>query len=286
MRTRILVALAIVFALGSTAAVCAGETEREIVNRYVKKFEKKRIKHTGWLSLTFNLNRLNRDNDYNKFATYQNSQFTGATFKWLNTGQIFGADFGAIIYNKLAFTIGGEYWMTLGQSFQGTYTYTPPVGASTQITDPASSISVHGLVTGLQYYILNHPYDLVGHAPTNKPVVKVTGQVGFYRTSWKLWSQYENMNLSTASPEPSNTSFTGSAAGLIFGMGVDYPLKVAGLSLGVDMNYLWLNFKKVSWYNSADQEVVASWNGTPQGRIVMGLSGVRGRIELKKHFTW
>ena len=283
MRTKLWMALAVAFTLGSTAAVFAGETEQDIINRYTKKLEKKHIKHTSWLSLTFNLNRLNRDNDYNKFATYQNSQFTGASFKWLNTGQVFGADFGIIVHKKLALMAGAEYWMTMGQTIAGTYTYTPPIGASTSVTNPQSEVSVYGFITGAQWYVVNHPYDLVS---TNKPVLKITGQVGYYRTNWKLWSQYENLNLSTSAPEASNATFAGSAPGFSLGVGVDYPLKFAGLSLGVDMNYLWLNFKTVSWYNTADQEVVASYDGTPDGRVVLGLSGVRGRLELKKHFTW
>jgi len=28
--------------------------------------------------------------------------------------------------------VGGEYWMTMGQKLSGTYTYTPPIGTSTQ----------------------------------------------------------------------------------------------------------------------------------------------------------
>ena len=69
-------------------------------------------------------------------------------------------------------------------------------------------------------------------------------------------------------------------------MGGDYPLKFWGLLLGADMSYLYLNFKNVSWYNSADQEIVATYNDTPEGRVVLGLCGVRGKVQLKKYFTW
>jgi len=49
MRTKFWIAVAVVLALGSTAAVFAGETEQDIINRYTKKLEKKHVSTpAGW----------------------------------------------------------------------------------------------------------------------------------------------------------------------------------------------------------------------------------------------
>jgi hypothetical protein len=52
------------------------------------------------------------------------------------------------------------------------------------------------------------------------------------------------------------------------------------------MNYLHLNFKNIAWYNTNGEEIVVSLNGTEDGRVDLGLSGFRGRIELKRYFNW
>ncbi|MDF1543823.1 MAG: hypothetical protein P1R58_01830, partial [bacterium] len=80
--------------------------------------------------------------------------------------------------------------------------------------------------------------------------------------------------------------FKGNAPGLSAGFGMDYPLNFYGLSFGADMSYFYLNFTNVAWYNSIDQEVVASVDGTEDGRIDLNFSGVRGKLELKRFFNW
>jgi len=136
---------------------------------------------------------------------------------------------------------------------------------------------------------MNHPYDLVS---TSKPVMKVTGQIGYYKSSWKVWSQYQNLNLSNLAPEATNADFTGSAPGFSLGVAWTIPLKFAGMSLGVDMNYLWLNFKRFAGIITADQEVVASYNGTPMAglsRFVrypgpVGIEEALYMVDLHWHF--
>jgi hypothetical protein len=267
----------------SGVGVSAGETEQDIINRFTKKIASKHVQRISWLSANFTLNRINRDNDYNKFATYQSAYITDGEFTWLNTSQSFGADFGILVQRKIAWTVGGEYWGKFGQTLSGTFTYTPPNSGAVQITDPSSTISVYGLTTGLQYYLYNAPG---GGASPTKPALRLTGTVGYYHASWEVWDEYQNLNLATSTPAGINSSFSGATAGFSIGLGGDYPLKVWGLVLGADMNYLHLNFKNISWYNSADQEIVATYNDTPEGRVLLGLSGVRGKVELKKYFTW
>jgi hypothetical protein len=48
---------------------------------------------------------------------------------------------------------------------------------------------------------------------------------------------------------------------------------------------MYLNFKNVAWYNDQDQEIVASYTGDADGRVDLGLSGFRAKIELKRFFS-
>ncbi len=277
------IAVALVFGLAGLTTVQAGETEQDIVNRYTKKIEKNHKLKTSWFSTNFTINRFNRDNDYNKFTLYQNTYMANGGFKWLNTGRSIGADFGIMVQKRMAWTVGGEYWLKLGQTLNGTFAYAPPAAAVTSVTNPSSKISVLGVTTGLQYFLFNGPS--VG-ANVGKPSIRVTGTVGYYHATWDLWEQYQNLNLSTSTPAGVNAQLSGNSAGFTIGLGGDYPLKFWGLSLGADMNYLYLNFKKIAWYNTANEEVVATYGDTPGSRVVLGLSGLRGKIELKKYFTW
>jgi hypothetical protein len=52
------------------------------------------------------------------------------------------------------------------------------------------------------------------------------------------------------------------------------------------VSYLYLNFTNVSWYNSQDQEIIATVDGTEDGRVDLDFSGVRGKVEIKRYFSW
>ena len=54
----------------------------------------------------------------------------------------------------------------------------------------------------------------------------------------------------------------------------------------MDANYLYLNFGNVAAYNSSDQEIVATYSGEEDGRVDLGMSGFRGKVELKRYFSW
>ncbi len=282
MRIKFFISAAIVTIFGA-ATVWAGESEQDIINRYTKKIEKKHQVHTSWISTNFTMNRINRDNDYNKFATYQTAYMGNGELNWLNTAKSFGADFGLMVNKKIAWTVGGEFWGKFGQTLSGTYTYTPPNSGAVTVTNPESKISVYGFNTGMQYFLYNAPGP---NSNLAKPSLSLTGSVGYYSATWDVWDEYQNLNLSTSTPAGTNSSFTGNTAGFTFGLGGAYPLKVWGLNLGMDLHYLYLNFKNVAWYNTAGQEIVATYNDTPEGRVTLGLSGIRGKLELKKYFNW
>ncbi len=262
------------------ASITAQETEQSILNRFLQKTEVEQVKHSSWFSASFTLNRINRNNDYNSFATYESTHLRGGSLSWLDMGKSLGVDFGYPVLSKLTLTAGAEYWLNLGQTINGAITYTP---TNSTIQNPSSQIRVMGINLGAQYYLLNPPTtaDLL-----TKPSLRIGGNIGFYQANWDLWPEYRSLNLATSTPDGPNITFKGSAPALIFSLGTDYPLKSSGWALCADLNYLYLNFRNVAWYNRSDQPVVATYAGTTDSRVNLALSGLRGKIEIKKFFRW
>jgi hypothetical protein len=280
--TKILLVAGVLFGLFAASFVVAGtptESEKELIDKFLKKRETKHVRRVTWVSANFSFNRINRDNDYNKFANYSSQHFSGTTIPWLGDGKTFGLNFGMMVGQKFGWSVGGEYWLKMGINESGSFTYTPPVGSPTVVTNLQSEVQVWGISTGLQYYLMNPPGK---EQMLVKPSFRVGGSIGYYQASWDLWDTYQNFNLSTASPEPSNTTYKGSAPGFSLNLGLDYPLGFYDMALGADFGYLYLNFANVAWYNASDQEVVASWNGSDDGRVELNFSGPTGRIEVKK----
>ncbi len=280
MRIKSLFATLGVVVLLSSSLVTAQSQEDEIVQRYLDRVSKKHARKLTYLSGHFELNRINRNNDYNKFATNVSANLDGGSIPWLSQAKSFGLNLGVVFNQRFAWSLGGEYWLKLGQNLTGDYYYTP-LGAP--ITDPKSEVQVYGFSTGLQYYLFNHP-QLSGEL--NNFAVRVGGTVGYYQVSWKLWDEYQNLNLSTGVSAGTNTTFKDNAPGFAVNLGLDYPLNFHGMVLGLDMSYLYLNFDKVAWYNTQNEEVVATYNNSPDSRVDLNLSGVKGRIELKRFFSW
>jgi len=279
----ILVGFVCLLGLPVAAQTTNTNTEQELINKYLKKTEKvQKPKKLYWITGHYGMNRINRDNDYNKFAIYENSQFTGTALSWLNTASSFGLEFGSLVGKSFAWTVGGEYWMPLGETQTGSFAYNPPSG-STTVTELKSKIKVYGVTTNIQYYLLNAP---TAKERLTKSAVWAGVGAGYYQAKWELWDQYENLNLATSTPNPTNSTFKDNGIGFTFSVGAEYPIKSSGFAVGLDLNYLYLNFNKVSWYNSSSQEVVATYEGNSNSRVILGLSGVRGKLELKKFFNW
>lgn len=283
MRFRIAIAAVALVAVAASSFAAPNPKEQEIIDKYLKKTEKKHeSSKLGWLSLHFTVDRVNRNNDYNSFTDHLNRNMDGGRFSWLDQTFALGGEFGMLFQKKFAWSVGGEYWLKTGETVEGTVSYTPSSGVPTELTNPSSEISVYGFYGGLSYYLLNPPVpkqELVG------PSVKIGGNVGYYQVNWDLFPQSQNLNLSTSEPDGTNTTFKGTAPGFSLSAGVDYPVGMFGLSLCGEASYLHLNFSNVAWYNSADQEVVASYNEQPDGRVDLNFSGVRARIALKRFIS-
>ncbi len=259
------------------------DQETEMVERYLDGATRAHTTKIGWVSANFTFNRINRANDYNRFTHYESNNIQGGSLEWLGDAGIFGVEFGTMFKNRFAWSLGGEYWLKLGQTLDGEYVYSPPLSTSSTLTDPSSEINVYGIHTGLSYYIMKPP-DKVDHLTTL--ALKVNGTVGYYSATWDLWAQYENYNLTSSMPENQNISYKGSAPGLSIGLSAEYPIGLFGMVLGGDANYLYLNFSNMAWYNSQDQEVVVTYSGDADGRVDLQLSGVRAKVELKRFFSW
>ncbi len=277
-KTTFLMILAVIFIFSSIAT--ANDTEKELTNKFLKRLESKHAKKLTWLSGYFAVNRINRNNDYNKFANYESNNFSTTDFSWLGNAKSFGLEMGVIFKEKFAWSIGGEYTMKLGEELSGSYFYNP---TGTMIDNPSSEISLYGFQTGLQYYFYNAP---TLENKLTSLALRTGISVGYYQVKWDLWSDYNNLNLATSAPTGTNTTFQDNTPSFEIHFGADYPANFLGLNLGFDMSYLFLNFNQVAWYNSQDNEVVASYDGTSEGRVDLNLSGIRGKIELKHFFNW
>ncbi len=258
----------------------ASDKEQELTDKFLDRLESKHTTKLTWLSGYFSLNRINRDNDYNKFASYESNNFTSTDVAWLGDAKSIGLEMGVIFKEKYAWSIGAAYTMKMGEELTGSHLYSP-TGAT--LENPTSELSLVGFNTGLQYYIYNAP------TVANKLTALAlrTGiSIGYYQVKWDLWSDYNNLNLSTSAPTGTNTTFQDSSPSIALHFGADYPTNIFGLALGFDMSYLYLNFNQVAWYNSQDDEIVASYTGADDGRVDLNLSGIRGKVELKHFFNW
>ncbi|PWB69199.1 hypothetical protein C3F09_10520 [candidate division GN15 bacterium] len=283
MSFRFVALTALVLLVALCGMTMANDREQELINQFLKKTEVKHVQKLGWLSVGFSVNRVNRHNDYNSFTNHLNTQIDGGQFSWMGNAPAFSAEFGTLVGKRMAWSIGGEYWMKISRDVSGTVTYSPTAGLPTALTNPSSEIKTLGVFTSLSYYVKNAPKP--AQLPTGLSVY-VGGSAGYYQMNWDLFAEYQNLNLSTAVPDGANTTFKGSAPGFSANLGVEYPIRFGGLVFSGEASYLYLNFTNVAWYNSVDQEVVATYAGTADSRVDVALSGVRAKVNLKKYFSW
>ena len=281
MRTKLAIIAVFIMLIGSVAPAFAGDDERDIVERYLQRVKEKHTSRLSWFSGHFGMTRINRQNDYNSFATNQSDYIDDGSLAWLGESKSFGFDAGLVFKERIGWSVGGEYWLKMGENQSGSFDYTPPGGGTITIDNLKSEIKVWGITTGLQYYLFNRP---TVNEQLTKPAVRLGGTVGYYQVSWDLWQEYQNLNLATSTSENTNITYKGTGIGFTGVIGGDYPLKWSGLVVGADFGYQILNFKNVSWYNGQDEEVVATFNGSD--RVDLDLSGFKGRFEIKRFFSW
>ncbi len=271
----------LLLSLGSIPAAVSADTEQEIVEQFLKQRESRHPKRIGYISGNFVFNRINRDNDYNKFANHTSQHFADTDIPWIGDAKGFGLELGTMVGRRFSWSVGGEYWLKMGVNESGSFDYAPPDGIPTVVTDLVSEVQVWGLTSSLQYYLYNPP---ANPGLLNRPAVRLGATIGYFQATWDVWDSYQNLNLSTSLPEGANTTYKGSAPGGSVELGFDLPLSLWGMVLGTEVGYLYLNFTNVAWYNSSDQEVVVTYDESAEARVDLDFSGFTGKAELKRFF--
>jgi len=265
----------------------SAQTEKEIVNQYLQKYEKERTKKIGFLVLNGSYGRLNPENDYNNFTLRQSSFITDLSGNTEEIDRVYRSKelflgFGMMISKKSSVTLGMNYWLKMGSSDVGDYNISLNLAAADDEYDYElkSEVQVYGISAQFDQYLLNGPDNngfLCGFA------LKANVGVGYYFANWELWDGFAGYNETTGEEEIINGNLDGSTLGFSVGLNGELPLPFAELIVEASAKYLYLNFGNVTWYNSNDEEVVAQFYDEQVG---LDLSGPRAQIGFKRYFAW
>ncbi|PKK84941.1 MAG: hypothetical protein CVT49_01950 [candidate division Zixibacteria bacterium HGW-Zixibacteria-1] len=268
----------------TVAASAFGQTEDEIISKYLKKMEKDRKHKIYYGSLSFSYGKLPNSSDYNVYSNYVNvnvgpdNPMTGI---WRS--KELSANMGMMISKKTSFQLGFDYWLKMGDNRNGDYTFSiSPLGTQTDF-ELISEVQVYGITGGVDYHLLNPPDN---EGIVNGFNVRVGGGGGIYFSKWEVWSGASSFNLSTSDEEANVAPLKGTSPGFSAWVGADYPTGFFGMLLSANVNYLYLNFSDVHSYNDFDEELYLSYTSNPEDRVELDFSGLRGKIEFKKYFKW
>ena len=283
MSKKMILLIGVIFVFVAVGSAFA-QTEDEIVARYMKKVEKKHKSKVGFFSTSFSYGMLANDNGYNKFINYANDRIApgnplGGIWR---TSQI-SANFGMLLTSRATLKFGFEYWMQMGVDKTGDYTLSiEPIGAQTDF-NLQSEVQIYGITGGTDYYLLNPPDK---NGVFNSLALRVGATGGYYMAKWQTWDGLTPYNLTTASYESNDDPFKDNTIGFTVTAGADYPTPVFDLLLGVDIGYQYLNFGNVKSYNTVNEELYVSYSDSGTDRVDFDFSGLRGKIELKRFFSW
>ena len=101
----------VLLAFTSSAIAQGSSSEDEVINRYLKKTIKEQTRNMGWISANYTLNRVNKDNDYNKFASYESSNFASSSVSPLDKAHSFGFDGGITAFDNFL----GKFFEVIGR---------------------------------------------------------------------------------------------------------------------------------------------------------------------------
>ncbi|MEW5925027.1 MAG: hypothetical protein AB1746_13665 [Candidatus Zixiibacteriota bacterium] len=268
----------------TVAASAFGQTEDEIISKYLKKMEKQRKHKIYFGSIGFSYGKLPNNSDYNVYSNYANVNIDpGNPMTGIWRSKEFSANMGMMASRKVSFQLGFDYWLKMGDNTTGDYTFSiSPLGTQTDF-DLISQVQVWGLTSGIDYHLLN--------APDNEGIVngfnvRIGGGAGVYFSKWEVWSGANSFNLSTSLEELNIEPLKGTAPGFSAWIGADYPVGFFGMLLSANVNYLYLNFSDVHSYNDFDEELYLSYTSNPEDRVELDFSGFRGKVEFKKYFKW
>jgi len=275
--------LVLLFAF-TVAASAFGQTEDDIISKYLKKMEKERKHKIYYGSLSFSYGKLPNESDFNTFSNYANVNIgpdNPMTGIW-RSNEI-SANFGMMISKKTSFQLGFDYWLKMGDDKIGDYDFgISPLGIQTDF-ELVSQVQVYGISGGFDYHLTNPPDN---DGLVNGLNVRVGGGGGIYFSKWEIWNGANSFNLSTAIPEQNIDPLNGTAPGFSVWLGTDYPTGLFGLLLSGNVSYLYLNFNNVYSYNDIDEELYLTYSDNPDDRVELDFSGLRGKFEIKRYFRW
>ena len=283
MYKRFIPLLVLLFAFAVAGAAFA-DTEDEIIAKYLKKAEKQRKHRVYFGSVSFAYGKLPTYSDYTMFYHYSNRNINpGSPLTGIWRSKQLAFNMGMMVTRKVSVRLGFEYWLKLGSEAVGDYDFgIAPLGLQEDF-DLSSKIQVMGFTSGVEYHLINPP---TAEGIVNSINVRVGGGGGFYFATWDIWEGANSFNLSTEAYETNIEPLKGSAPGASAWLGVDYPVGLLGLVLGCDINYLYLNLDDIHSYNDLGEELYVSYSDNPDDRVGLDLSGLRGRVELKRYLKW
>lgn len=276
-----LLAVILIIALAGSAF---SQTEDDIIAKYLKKADKKQKVKVGFIALTGSYGKLPNETDFLKFRNYANNNISpGNPIDGIWRSKQFGIELGMMIAKQFAVKAGFEYWLKMGNEVSGDYTFAiEPLGIQNSFT-VKSEIQVYGFSAGIDYYPLNPP-DKRGSL--NSLSVRLGASGGLYMAKWDIWSGAGAFNLSLDNFEQNSDPFTGSAPAFSAWVGADYPIRLFDLLLGAEVDYQYLNFDKLHSYNNLGEELFVTYSANSSDRVKLDFSGFRGKILIKKYFTW
>lgn len=271
-----------------------GQTEDEIVAKFMKKAEKMRVKKIGFAVIHGSYGRLDNNNTYNQFANQISPQIAGiqglgAGLPGIYRSKEFFAGFGIMATPQASVTFGFNYWLKLGSDQKGDFNLVL-LNAADSVDhlgfDLTSEIQIFGFSSSVDYYLLNPPTK-DGILPGFSLKAVLGG--GYYFAKWQLWDSFAGNNLDAAVGDDPITvvesKLSGSAPGFTIGMAAEYPLGIAGLVVEGSAIYRYLNFSSMKWYNESDEEIVATYQNDGE-RVELDFSGPRARLGFKRYFSW
>lgn len=279
--------LAATIMLGAIGPVFA-QTEDEIVSKFMRKTEKKHINRVGFIAAYFSYGKLSDNSSYNKYSIFVDKNLTANNPSDLKMDGAYRSDqlgisLGMMIAPRIAVKLGFEYWLKMGTNKMGDYDFNLAPFGEQRNFNLVSELQVYGITSGLDLYLLNPP-DKFGQF--HSLAFRISGGGGFYMTQWKIWHGSNSFNLSTGASEANIEPLKGSAPGFYGGIGFDLPIRFLGMTLGSEIIYMVMNFNSVKSYNRLGEELYLSYPDDTSKPIKLDYSGPRGKMELKKFFSW